>query len=197
MRKIVIAVTVLACWGAWQHYRHREITHAPGNLVSTLPVQSAPRDAIAFTHSKHQLTRLQEFQISARVLSRADYSMDRGAALAPMDLALGWGRMSDSAVLSQLSIRQAGRYFIWSAEQYPIPLEEIRQSASNMHLIPANEQVARTIDKTRVGDIVEFSGALVEAKGSDGWSWRSSLSRTDSGDGACELVYVEHYSIRP
>ena len=31
---------------------------------------------------------------------------------------------------------------------------------------------------------------LVAAQGDDGWQWRSSLSREDSGDGACELIYV-------
>jgi hypothetical protein len=32
---------------------------------------------------------------------------------------------------------------------------------------------------------------LVEADGRDGWKWRSSLTRDDTGDGACELMWVE------
>jgi hypothetical protein len=31
----------------------------------------------------------------------------------------------------------------------------------------------------------------VEAQGRDGWSWRSSLTREDTGAGACELVFVQ------
>jgi hypothetical protein len=43
----------------------------------------------------------------------------------------------------------------------------------------------------RVGNVVRMTGELVEAHRSDGWTWRSSLSREDSGAGACELMLVE------
>ena len=42
----------------------------------------------------------------------------------------------------------------------------------------------------RVGDIVHLEGQLIEARGKDGSTWRSSMSRDDTGDGACEVVYV-------
>jgi hypothetical protein len=37
-------------------------------------------------------------------------------------------------------------------------------------------------------------GYLVEARGADGWRWRSSLTREDTGAGACELIWVESVS---
>jgi len=42
----------------------------------------------------------------------------------------------------------------------------------------------------REGDIVHLEGELIEAHGKDGSVWRSSTTRSDSGDGACEVVYV-------
>jgi hypothetical protein len=50
------------------------------------------------------LTSLASFDIRARVLARERYRFDRAADLSPIDLALGWGRMSESAVLDQLKI---------------------------------------------------------------------------------------------
>jgi hypothetical protein len=38
--------------------------------------------------------------------------------------------------------------------------------------------------------VVQLEGFLIEARRNDGWYWRSSLTRKDSGAGACELVYV-------
>jgi len=32
--------------------------------------------------------------------------------------------------------------------------------------------------------------------GPDGFAWRSSLTREDTGAGACELVYVESAALR-
>ena len=59
-----------------------------------------------------------------------------------------------------------------------------------MHLIPANAAVAAELRRVRRDDRVRVDGWLVEAQAADGWRWRSSLSREDSGNGACELVYV-------
>jgi hypothetical protein len=36
----------------------------------------------------------------------------------------------------------------------------------------------------------------MEARAPDGWRWRSSLTREDVGNGACELVWVERIEVR-
>lgn len=65
-----------------------------------------------------------------------------------------------------------------------------------MHLIAADAAVDATLDRIREGHIVSLSGYLVNVEGDDGWRWRSSLRRTDTGAGACELIYVEFASFR-
>jgi hypothetical protein len=126
------------------------------------------------------------------VLSREDYSIDAGSDLSPTDLALGWGRMSDTAVIDQLDISQSVRFFTYRwRENPPIPLKEIERSSANMHVIPADKQVARDLDKVRQGSLIRLQGKLVEARRSDGFHWRSSLTREDTGAGACELILVE------
>jgi hypothetical protein len=137
------------------------------------------------------LQPLAGFSLDARVLSREDYSIGRESDLSPTDLALGWGRMRDASVLSQLSITQSNRWYHyrWEGEP-PIPVREIIRSSANMHMIPANADAAKELARVRAGDRVRIDGWLVEADAPDGWRWRSSLSRDDSGGGACEVVYV-------
>ena len=126
------------------------------------------------------------------MLAREDYRFDAESRLSPTDLALGWGRMSDSAVIGQLEIGQSARFYHYRWRgQPPIPPAEIVRSSANMHMIPANAAVARDLDRVRVGQVVSLRGRLVEAQRSDGWHWRSSLTREDSGGGACELVLVD------
>jgi hypothetical protein len=43
----------------------------------------------------------------------------------------------------------------------------------------------------RAGDQIRLRGYLVRVAASDGWQWRSSLTRDDTGAGACELVLLE------
>ncbi len=161
-------------------------------LVEVAPRQTEASDPALVRLGDSVLQPLADFDIEARVLSREDYAFDAGAALSPTDLALGWGRMSDSATIDALEIRQSARYFSyrWRTSP-PIPPAEIVRSATNLHAIPADAAVARSLARVRVGDVVELRGRLVEASRADGWRWRSSLSREDSGAGACELMLIE------
>jgi len=65
-----------------------------------------------------------------------------------------------------------------------------------MHLVPTSPALVDKIKAVRVGQVVHISGQLVEARAADGWRWRSSLTREDTGAGACELIRVESLEIR-
>ena len=63
------------------------------------------------------------------------------------------------------------------------------QMVSNMHIIPANPQIAKQIKNVKRGDLVRMQGELVEVRDKD-LVWKSSLTPTDTGDGACEVFRV-------
>ena len=164
----------------------------PRVAAGDVPLQSpVPGDFAEIRLAPATLQPLAGFSLDARVLSREDYAMGREADLSPTDLALGWGRMRDDAVLSRLSISQSNRWYHyrWQGEP-PIPVKEIVRSSANMHMIPASPEAATQLARVREGDRVQIDGWLVEAAAPDGWHWRSSLTRDDSGSGACEVVYV-------
>ncbi len=173
------------------------IEYAPGVLITDQPRQLNQKPT-GFMLDDYQLTRKARFEIRARVLSTESYYTGRTADLSPIDLALGWGVMSDQAVIDQLDISQSGRWYRWKYESSPpVPEQQIISSSSNMHMIPASKAIDRSLKKLRKGDIISLSGYLVDVDHESGWQWRSSMTRTDTGDGACELVYVESLSVVP
>jgi hypothetical protein len=103
--------------------------------------------------------------------------------------------MSDSAVLARIRFSQSNRFYYWHVDDFPIPRHEIETSSANMHLIPADASVRRQIARARVGQLLRLRGFLVDAARTDGWQWRTSMRRDDTGNGACELVYVEDISL--
>lgn len=158
------------------------------------PVQS---DTVkeSFIFKDFTITPLANFYVKARVLSKEYYNWGRESELSPIDLALGWDKMSDSKILNHIDIWQSGRWYKWKTKHPPISINEIYKSSSNMHIIPENKTIYSIIDSACIGDIVEFEGYLIKATKKDGWSWKSSLSRTDKGNGACELFFVNYASI--
>ena len=190
-RPWLIAVALLALWGGWSWWQARPLHPLPGVLAPDDPVQTPLDTPMATIRvGDFALTPRARFDLTARVLSTERYRFDAGAALVPEDFALGWGRMSDSSVLGDIDISQSGRFYHWSVRRFPIPRREIEIHSANMHLIPADAVVRRALGRARTGQLVTLDGYLVDADRADGWRWRTSLSRDDTGDGACELFYV-------
>ncbi|NDK40096.1 hypothetical protein DT603_14730 [Pseudoxanthomonas gei] len=203
-----LSTALLACAGlaasawAFSSLRDSPAPAAAGAMLAACPLPprvasdapplqtEVPASLQPFVLGDTTLQPLAGFSIEARVLSREDYRLGREAALSPTDLALGWQRMREDAVLSQLRISQSSRWYHYQWDQPPLPAQEIASSSANMHMIPANPGVAGLLAATARDDHLRIDGWLVEARATDGWRWRSSTSRTDSGGGACEVVYV-------
>ena len=190
-----LLVAAALCFGYW--YLHRPITYPAGVLISDEPSQiNLPADTPAFQQGAFRLKPLAVFAVDARVLHRKVYHYDNQSKLVPVDLALGWGPMSDQRVLNQLSISQSARFFWYRyAQQPPIPNDQIICHSTNVHIIPSTPAIASMCKSLRAGSLVHLTGDLVEASGPGISSWKSSLSRTDSGNGACELMWVKEMSI--
>ncbi len=190
---VLLALIVVLLWMGRSHSPVPESSELP--QVSLAPVSAEPLQQnltppAELEFGQYSLRLLAEFALEARVLARERYRMGREADLSPWDFALGWGRMAEPEIARQFTIRQSGRWYYWRTEQLPIPQREVEISSANMHLIPASDQVREALDRVNSGSTVSLRGFLVEARGEDGWRWRSSMSREDTGDGACELILV-------
>ncbi|MDR2875270.1 MAG: hypothetical protein LBV44_05015 [Methylobacillus sp.] len=189
--KPLIFIAMIA-YGGWQYFSHKPIAiKTPGVLVASEPLQTAVGSAPSLTLDHYRVEPLAAYSIEARVLGTKDYQIGQGADISPLDFAVGWGAMSDSAVLEHISISQGNRFYYWHVNEFPIPRGEIESHSANMHLIPANSTVERALKNVRPGNLVRLRGWLVVVSDNTGWQWRSSLSRTDTGNGACELMWVE------
>ncbi len=196
-RLLVLLVAIFVGWGAWTHWHHRAVLQSPGVLAPEVPQQVDLDHGAVLQKGDVALATRAHFDITARVLSREDYSMGSDADLVPLDLALGWGRMSDTDVLARVEITQSGRFYYWRVKEFPIPQREIEISSANMHMIPADAGVKRQLEQLRQGQVIHLEGFLVDASRADGWHWKTSMTRADTGAGACELVYVESVAVAP
>jgi hypothetical protein len=191
--RIVLASAVAL--GTYSWFQDRPVAQPSGVLVAQAPVQTPLAAAVPrYVRNGYSIEVLERFALAARVLGVAHYRSDREADLSPVDLALGWGPMSDSDVLRHVEITQSNRFYYWRVKHFPIPRKQIETHSANMHLIPAHERINAALSAVRTGQVVRIEGYLVEARATDGWHWRSSLTREDTGVGACEVVWVEKLS---
>jgi len=175
-----------------------EPRYPPGILIPEEPDQQLTNGTRTWEMGTYHVTALAAYEIRARVLHTESYWLDPGADLSPVDLAVGWGPMSDQSIVDQLGFWQGQRwYHYWPrTSKFRLSSDEMNAHSANMHMIPANDDVKRALRSVTAGNLVEMNGYLVQVDGPNGFNWRSSLSRTDTGAGACELFRVEKLTIR-
>jgi hypothetical protein len=136
-------------------------------------------------------TPLATYAITARILDASAYSHDAWSDVCPLDLALGWGPMSDPTIYEQYDITQYDRHYIWRySGDAPISEDEVNTHSANTHVLPANDSVRDILFTFQRHDVVRLAGYLVHIDLPDGSGITSSLVRTDVGDGACEVLWV-------
>jgi hypothetical protein len=110
MRSVLLGLALLAV--ALAYMWPGDVTrHPPGVLVYDEPNLSPIGNGTPWKAKDYSIKPLADFRIRARVLMTDRYWMGREADLSPMDLTLGWRRMSDQAVLDQIAfIRERRAY---------------------------------------------------------------------------------------
>ncbi len=198
LRNVLWLTLVGGClWAGWQRFEHRPVHPPDGAVAPDDPRQTQAHDEAPLRHGRWLLTPRADYDITARILSREDYRFDALSDLVPEDLALGWGPMSDNRVLAHFDISQGVRFYTWQPRgALPVPREAVISHSANTHLIPANEQVRSALARLRVGEVVHLTGPLVDARRDDGAWINTSLTRLDSGPGACEVLLVETVEVR-
>jgi hypothetical protein len=197
MRFFVILLALFGVWYLWDNTGAAPELSVPAALVQkiyTPPLQNEVKiPGIPF--KKGRLEFLASYEVTARVLSRTNYHFDAQSEISPTDFALGWGPMSMPNISKGISISQSGRWYhySWSGTP-PIDPEQIPLNSANTHIIPANDEVAKQIAHIKKNQFVTLQGYLIYYREEDDngswWDWRSSLSRSDTGDGSCEVMYV-------
>ena len=170
----------------------------PLQEASNRPVFSAIIKGYAYT-----LTPKATYDISGLVVSQhrgdamlnLDHKADPGNI---KDVCLVWGDVITNGSYRKVKYR-SGEFtceYSWSGiVTPPFAAEKI----SNNHLIPANKAIAGDIQAIRTGDQIRMKGLLVDYKvtsaGRDIFTRRTSLTRDDTGNGACEILYVTDVTV--
>jgi len=66
---------------------------------------------------------------------------------------------------------------------------------SNNHLLPENSEIEAKIKAAHIGDEIHLKGQLVNYSINHGAKRRSSITRDDKENGACEIIYVNEFQI--
>ncbi|MGC8762502.1 MAG: hypothetical protein ACP5VN_02535 [Acidobacteriota bacterium] len=167
--------------------------------LSRDPVQEALADPVPFRIEKGgwtvTITPRASYAVRGIVLSVERYRFDRNALLSPCDVALAWGPLVEGGLYRKIRWDQSGRWYWWAyGGSFPYDNAFIARYSANTHIIPATPNVGKAAAALKRHRPAELRGYLVDVDAKrDGQSfwWHSSLSREDTGDGSCEVLFLE------
>ncbi len=149
------------------------------------------------------LTSNASYTINAKVEGARAYH-DMIGDLVPYDLLLAWGDLSNDEIDSKLEWQQVDRHgqvsgSLGGSGGVDLSASYVISHVSNNHLIASSVRIEQGMKAIKAGDMVRIDGRLVDVRMglSDGRmvTVNTSKSRTDQGEGACEIIYVEHLRI--
>lgn len=185
----------------------REI--APEVLRQPVQRKIYAAEIIRFTRYgfSYEVKPLYEYVINALIVNKMYYrlfSIYNYDKVFPMDLCLIWGSNVESGVFRNKSVKFS-QDCRWCWAEWFGNVNFNLDEMSNNHLLLNNPKLERKIKTLVIGDQIKIKGKLVNVKanlvGKPGrfdeknLTWNTSTTRTDSGAGACEVIYVEDLQI--
>lgn len=113
------------------------------------------------------------------------------------DLCVVWGENVRSGAYQEISF-SSGQFtcnYKTSSDEAWAAFDT--SAISNNHLLAADPALAGKMRDIRIGDQIHLRGYLAEYSHNHGFAFKRGTStvRTDSGNGACETVYVEDFEV--
>ena len=201
--KRVIAITIailLVGLAVWYFVQKNGVRRAIPGIGE--PVQEETTGSTTKTVDGYNVTITYKYtyEIEALVVHTKAYDGSSFAdKMSPLDAALAWGKVAQYNKKIDFNWSQSGRWYSWHVDDVSVlaPVggtSYVNEHSANTHLLPSSSTVKDKVKKIRRGDHIRLKGYLVdvdaEKSNGDTYWWHSSTTRTDTGDGACEVMYV-------
>lgn len=182
---------------------------SPAVLKEPIQAELDSKDIIRFIKDdyEYELTPLYDYELNGLIVHKMDYtwfSIYKRDSVFPMDLCVIWGNNVKSKVYQNKSLKFS-QDFRFCLYHWHGKIDFNSNQLSNNHLVISDKDLEKKISSLSTGDQVKIKGQLVNVNainvGKPGkydpekFSWNSSIKRTDSGGGACEVIYVQNIEI--
>lgn len=182
----------------------------PGNIDYVPALSDEPRQTatderpfdVVFNEVKYRVEPEYVYDITGMVVSyrhhNEDYSRLHALAndhLNMLDVCVVWGVNPKNQRLDRINFWN-GLFTcnVETRDQQAWDAFDMNQ-LSNNHLLSDDEFVRRQVKKIRVGDQIRVRGYLASYTSAGGSRRDTSTTRTDTGNGACETIYIESFEI--
>ena len=164
------------------------------------PIQSS-EFSVNVDGNDYFIQPLYDYEIYGLVVSYRLHNGDTGAHLRwgdylnVADYCVVWSKSAFSKKLSEFNFRNQEWTCYWQTSSSKALSSFDPAKLSNNHLITADSRIRDSIKKINIGDQIKIKGWLSSYRSTDRHIRGTSINRIDTGNGACETIYVNEIEI--
>ncbi len=174
--------------------------------LSQEPLQSSvemPAFTTTYNDESYQVIPKYDYELYGLVVSYRVHDAEYGQMIHALskdhlniaDYCVVWGETANVDILTHFDFYNGQFTCNYSTKDRQAWERFNHHQLSNNHLLATNDQIRNTLEEVKTGDQIKIKGWLSHYIGPTGYERGSSTVRTDTGDGACETIFVNDIEI--
>lgn len=191
LKHIFLIIVLIFCYLLWEQ---RPVRYGPGILADSKPVVAKIDFPNPIETDNFIITPKFEISGTVRVIARNRYWFEDMSHISPIDLLLSWNRMSDEELLKRMLVKIDDRSYQVQMTKPPYQRGNIHEHLMMVHTIPASEQIQDKLKSLRRGQLVSFTGYIVDIENRLGTEWISPVRDKLPASRSSQWIWIESLS---
>jgi hypothetical protein len=192
LKHIFLIVVLIICYLLWEQ---RPVRYGPGIIAESRPDVAKIDFPNPIETDNFIITPKFEIQATVRVIAKNRYWFEDMSHISPVDLLLSWNRMSDEDVLTRMLVKINDRSYSVQMTKPPYQRGNIHQHLMMAHTIPATEHIQSKLNSIRRGQLVSFSGYIVDIQNRIGTEWISPVRDELPANRTSQWLWIEDFTL--
>lgn len=169
--------------------------YGPGVVVENKPTVDRIAFPKAIETDNYIFTPRYQINGDVRVIANKRYWFDGMRHISSVDLLLAWDRMSDDDLLRRMLVKIDDRSYQVQMTKPPFQRGNIHQNLIMAHAIPSNDRVQDKLNSIRRGQLISFSGYIVDIESKIGSEWISPVRNHWPMQRSSQWVWIEDINL--
>lgn len=192
LKHIFLIIVLIFCYFLWEQ---RPVRYGPGIIADSKPAVAKVDFPNSIETSNFIITPKFEISGNVRVIAKNRYWFEDMSHISPIDLLFSWNRMSDEELLKQMLVKIDERSYHVQMTKPPYQRGNIHEHLMMAHIIPASKQIQDKLLSIRRGQLVSFTGYIVDIENRLGTEWVSPVRDKLPANRSSQWLWVESFSL--
>lgn len=192
LKHIFLVIVLIFCYLLWEQ---RPVRYGPGIIADTKPNVERIAFPDPIETDNYIITPKFEIHGTVRVIAKTRYWFEDMRHISSIDMLLSWDRMSDEDLLRRMLVKIDDRSYHVQMTKPPYLRGNIHEHLMMTHTIPASDRIQEKLISIRRGQLITFTGYIVDIQNRIGTEWISPVRDKWPAQRSSQWIWIEDLTL--